>query len=214
MLRKALLRTILVFVAFVIVPGASAQNTILGALEDVPGVYAGEQDVRRVRVLFHKDGDNWSAFPSDCADGNCLKTVTSRFPHVIAWNIGFDGRTLGRVTAQTPDDFKFYAHVGQQDITSKTSIPTIGKKSAAFGGFTGEPVFRPIIANSEPFFEDPDGWKPADLPTVLVATLRRSFRERFPKVKNCTSPEENIARPWAYEHRNLELIKAYSSKSG
>src|SRR5690349_8704770 len=82
------------------------QTSILGVLEDVPGSYVGEPNVRRVRVVFQKKGNEWIAFRSDCPDQKCLKTITSKFPLAVTWNIGFDGRNLGQLTGHTPVEFK------------------------------------------------------------------------------------------------------------
>jgi hypothetical protein len=70
------------------------------------------------------------------------------------------------------------------------------------------------VANSQPYFKDPEAWKSARLSTALVAALHQEFRKRFPNVKNCTSPEENVAKPWPYPEQNIEMMKAYLSKNG
>lgn len=194
-----------------IVPRIAAQ-TLLGVLEDVPGDYVGQPNVRKVRIVFRKNGSNWSAFRSDCPDEACLKTIASEFPSSVVWNIGFNGRVLGQITARTPSEFKFYSHVGLQDIASAGPIPTVGKKSADYSGFLGRAVERPLIANSQPSFRDPQAWKSARLSMALVGALRRQFRKKFPNVSNCVSPEQNIARPWLYQDRDIEITKAYSSK--
>ena len=193
---------------------AFAQDTILGVLEDVPGTYAGEPNSRAVRALFHKTGGDWQAFPNTCTDEDCLKKITSKYPGEVAWTITFDGRKLGQVTARTPKEFKFYSHVGLQEITSTGEAPTIGKKSAEYGGFLDATVYRPLVANSQPYFNDPDLWKPAQLPANLIQKLRQRFRQKFPKVSNCRNGYENIARPWAYRDEDLKLAKVYSSKTG
>src|SRR5260370_26345019 len=106
-------RLILILLALVATARSVAgQSSILGILEEVPGSYVGEPNVRRVRVVFQKKGDEWIAFRSDCPDQTCLKTITSKFPVAVTWNIGFDGRTLGQLTGHTPREFKFYSHVG------------------------------------------------------------------------------------------------------
>src|SRR6267378_2661115 len=78
------------------------QDIVLGVLEDVSGVYAGEPNSHRVRVTFQKTGNDWQAFPSKCPDLACLKTLFSQYPREIVWTVTFDGRILGQVTAQTP----------------------------------------------------------------------------------------------------------------
>lgn len=151
---------------------AAGQSSILGVLEDVPGSYIGERNVGSIRIVFQKQGRDWIAYRSDCPDQKCLKTISSEFPPAVAWNVGFDGRTLGRVTGRTPREFKFYSHVGLQEITSGPTVPTIGNRSAQFGGYTGGSVYRPLIANSEPYFSDPELWKPFQFSIELVTLFR------------------------------------------
>jgi hypothetical protein len=193
---------------------ASAQDTILGVLEDVPGTYAGEPNSRAVRALFHETGGDWQPFPNTCTDEDCLKKITSKYPGEVTWTITFDGRKLGQVTARTPKDFKFYSHVGLQEITSTGEVSTIGKRSAEYGGFVGATVYRPLVANSQPYFKDPDLWKPSQLPANLVQQLRLQFRRKFPKVSTCTGPDgSGDAKPWAYHDEDIKLVKAYTAKT-
>ena len=57
-----------------------AQGPVVGALEDVPGSYAGEPNSRRVRVLFEKKGTEWQAFPSQCSDEACYENRSLEIP--------------------------------------------------------------------------------------------------------------------------------------
>jgi hypothetical protein len=212
MLKRVVLTVLLVITWISTVANPAKQRIVLGVLEDVPGDYQGESNSRLVRVVFEKDGDSWKAFPSNCPTQDCLTTITSKYPREMTWTIAFDGKNLGKVTSRTPTAYGFYSEVGLQNITSTGPIPTLGKKSAEFGGFSGEPVSRPLIANSQPYFKDPEGWKPVTLSTTVVAALHQEFRKRFPNVKNCASPEENIAKPWPYGEHEIEMVKAYSSK--
>jgi hypothetical protein len=209
-----IVRTMLIVLAFVaIAPKAVAQKPVLGVLEDVPGVYFGEPNVRMVRTVFRKNGRDWSAFRSDCPNQACLKAIASVFPRTVTWNIGFDGRALGQITGRTPNEFKFYAHVGLQEITSGAPIPTIGKRSPEFGGYTGASVYRPLIANSQPYAKDPDGWKPAPLSPELIRLFRQQFRQRFPKL--CKSSEdETKLESFPYHDEDVVIVKAYASSKG
>lgn len=206
-------RTILILLAFVAtLPKAAPQNPILGVLEDVPGVYVGEPNVRRVRIVFQKSGRDWSAFRSDCRDEACLKAIASEFPHVVTWNVGFDGRALGQVTGRTPGEFKLYADVGQQEITSGGPIPTIGKRSPEFD-YTEAPVYRPLIANSQPYVRDPEAWKPSKPSPELIRLFRQQFRRTFPKL--CRSSEDDTkSEPFSYRDENVEIVRTYASSKG
>lgn len=210
MIARALL---ILFACNAILFRAAAQSPIVGVLEDVPGVYAGQQDTREVRVAFQKSGDEWVAFPSNCPDQTCLKTVTSKFPRKVIWNVGFNGRLLGQVSGRTPNDFDFYAHVGLQEITSKTPVPTLGAKSLEFGGYAETPVYRPLIVNSEPYFSDPDGWQPSQLAQPQIQMFRRQFRRKFPRLCKSNGDETRL-EPLAYRDQEIQVIKAYASLKG
>jgi hypothetical protein len=187
------------------------QPRLLGILEDNPGHYAGNLHYRDVRVVFRKEGTRWFAFPSNCPDQDCLKTIAAKFPAQVNWTISFDGKQVGQVISKAPPTFDFYATVGQQTIVGDTPPPTIGKVSTDFAGFLGEPVYRPLVAISQPNYRDPENWKPTQLSTATTAAVRKAFRSRFPKVANCSQQDMEHAKPWPYTDANVEIDKAYGS---
>ena len=190
---------------------AQTQPVLLGVLEDTPGHSVGDPHYRDVRVVFHRAAKRWEAFPSSCPDEVCLQSVTSKFPAEVHWTIAFDGRNLGNITARTPSAFDFFSAVGQQQIIGDVPPPTIGKPSAEFGGFRGEAVYRPLVAVSQPNYRDPDGWKPAHIPDELLIAARTAFRQKFPKVENCSRSRPGEPVPWRYPGANIKLQKAYGS---
>ncbi len=189
-------------------------RVILGVLEDIPGEYSGESDFRAVRAVFEKLGDSWQSFPTNAKIELDLATLPTSYPKGLTWTIAFDGRNLGTVESETPAHFGFYSEIGIERITSHAPVPTVGGKSADFGGFSGAPVYRPLVALSKPSFYDPDRWKPAKLPANLIAAARSQFRNQFPRVSNCRNPNENVMRPREYRDEDIHVIKAYSSKRG
>jgi hypothetical protein len=187
------------------------QPTVVGVLEDNPGHYAGELHYRDVRVVFRRETASWVAFPSNCPDQNCLKTIAAQFPPEMKWTVAFDGKAVGKVESRTPQSFDFYSTIGQQTIVGGSGVPTVGKPSANFGGFLGEPVYRPLVAVSEPNYRDPQQWKPTQLTSDLTAAVRKAFRRRFPKVTNCTKQDIEKAKPWRYPDANITVRKSYAS---
>jgi hypothetical protein len=185
---------------------------ILGVLEDVPGVYDGEPPSPGVRVAFRKKGSDWEALPNDCGESSCLKAVASTYPREIGWTIAFDGKRLGHVTGRTPEEFDFYAHIGLQKVISALPVPTVGKRSAENEGDIGGAVYRPLVAVSQPFFNDPESWKPAQLPAELIGILRQNFRQRFPKLCKSSPRDESKLVRFAYRDEDVRLVKAYTSK--
>jgi hypothetical protein len=114
------------------------------------------------------------------------------------------------LTTRAPGDFKFYSHIGQLNIVGTSPIPTLGKPSAAFEGWLSEPVYRPLLANSHPYFSDPDGWKPSPPPDELLVRIRREFRKKYPKLEDCQVEGKAIR----YTDTGVRLIKSYLSSPG
>lgn len=196
------------------VPSIFGQQILLGVLEDNPGHYAGEANFRTVRVVFQKKGDDWQPFNSDCRDQACLKAITSTYPSEVTWTVTFDGKNMGQVTSRTPADFAWYGSVGQQEITSKGPLPTVGVRSSEFGGFSDAAVYRPLVANSQPYFKDPERWKPTVISADLAPVLQRGFRKRFPKLCRLSGPDQSRLEPFRYRDADVKVAKAYVSSSG
>jgi hypothetical protein len=189
-----MLRLLAIFIA--LSAHASESTIMLGILEQIPGRFVGEPSFRAVRVAFQKKGREWQPFPSACSDQACLKTITSEYPPTVTWTIAFSGKSVGRVTAITPKDFEFYSAIGLQKITSKEPVPAVAKK---------------LVADSQPYYKDPDSWKPSHLSSEVAASLRLAFRKKFPKVSNCASHDHENPKPWQYRDADLKVRRAYSS---
>jgi hypothetical protein len=191
---------------------SSDTSVILGVLEDGPADVAGRPNTRTVRVVFKKSGSDWVPFRSDCHDLNCLKSVAAEYPPVVTWTVAFDGKALGQITGHTPDKFHGYWRVGQQQITSKSLVPTVGRRSAEFSGFLGSDVYRPLAAVSQQNVSDPETWKPGTLSQKFTAALRREFRKHYPKL--CRSAGTGALQPFLYHDAEVKIIKSYTAKSG
>jgi hypothetical protein len=193
---------------------ASAQSVILGVLEDVPPVYAGDTDNPAVRVVFQFDDGKWIAFPSDCPDQDCLRRIVAQYPASVQWSIGLNGREIGKVSTRKPQQFDFYAHVGLQSLDQPSQAPKIGSRSEEFGGFTGEAVYRPLVASSESFFSDPDHWKESTVPGNIQIALRQAFRRENPRLCNRDQTDETKSVPFPYTDAQVRIAKALKSKAG
>jgi hypothetical protein len=205
------MRIFLIFLTtYLLAPASVAQTIFLGALEDVTTNTSPQRHFFAVRVLFHKQGHRWIALPNDCSNQSCLKDSPSKYPAELRWNIGFDGRSLGSVTAHTPREFRLYAHIGLQNIPNSERVPTIGKRSVQFGGFAEEALFRPLVANSKPFLEDPDAWKPLHPGEDFVGLVRGGFSLKYPKLCKQTADETDL-EPLPYKNIEIQIVKAYVS---
>lgn len=197
-----------------VIMSAQSNPIILGVLEDLPGRYAGDPNFRAVRVLFRKNGTDWRALPSDCRTPECLKTISSSYPQEVTWMIAFDGKRLGEVKAHIKPEFRYYSEIGLQDLPTDSTVPTIGSRSIDYSGFLERPVFRPLVANSKPYFKDPDTWKPTQVSPDVSALLRQQFRKKFPKLCRETKPESGKLTPYLYHDDEVAIRKAYSSRRG
>lgn len=189
-------------------------DVVLGVLEDQAGIYSGDPYFRVVRAVFQKQGNEWQPFPTDCSDAQCLKSLTRSYPQKVTWTIAFDGKDLGRVETRTPSDFRFYSEIGTEEIISPKPVPTVGNRARGFGGFTGDPVYRPLVAVSQPNYKDRYHWKPAQLSPEQIDAVRKRFRNKFPRATNCRNPEENKLIPWKYRDEDIKVTSSYSSKNG
>ena len=193
---------------------ASAQSVILGVLEDVPPMYAGEADKPAVRVVFRFDNGKWIAFPSDCPDQECLRRLVAQYPASVRWSIGLNGRELAKLSSRAPKQFDLYAHVGLQNLDDPSHAPKVGSKSEEFGGFTGDAVYKPLVADTEAFFSDPDHWRELPVPEGIQAELRRAFRGRNSHLCMRDRTDETKSTLFAYTDSQVEITKALKSEAG
>jgi hypothetical protein len=188
------------------------QRPILGVVEENPGIYAGEPNSYGVRVCFTKNGDDWKAYPSHCKDLECLWKITAQFPRLVQWTIVFNGKSVGQVTGETPDQFLFYSRIGLQKISGSGAIPSIGKTSAEYAGFAGKPVHRPLAANSQPYFKDPERWKSAQPSLLNVGILRRAFQKNYPKLCKKAGRGELRRELYPYREEEIRVVNIYESR--
>lgn len=189
-----------------------SNEVTLGVLEDLPGGDEKAPNFRAVRALFQKRGNEWQSFRTDCRDLACLGKLAAEYPQQVTWTVAFDGKDLGEIFARGFSEFKYFADIGLEEITSSGPVPAVGKRSESYGRFANGKVYRPLVVISSPNFSDPEVWKPVTLSADLVTALRRQFRQKFPTVSNCTNPDENILKPWHYSDDEMSLGKAYGSR--
>ncbi|MCA3000690.1 MAG: hypothetical protein ACK5O6_01650 [Betaproteobacteria bacterium] len=208
------------------------EKLLIGILEDVPGVYAGESHRAKIRVLFvrsqnddtsgshssavskAKSAENsgarsgWQAFPADCYDQECA----AQYPKKVSWFVGLDGRQIGTVVGQTPESFRYYAGVGLQDIVSGTP-PVVGDRTSEFGSFAAEKLRRPLVVASRPNFKDPGGWTRIGATAEIRTQALRAFRSKMGRLCK-EGPSEKI--PYvAYQYSTNDInVRSHRSSSG
>lgn len=198
---------------------ATDDRLLVGILEEVPGVYVGESSHYGIRVLFRQDGEIWRSFPDECETVDCLASITSKYPVVTQWTISFEGKPLGTISARTPAAFKFYSHIGIQDVETGQSRPVIGARSADYSGFLGTPVYRPLIAitNAAQFGPAHAGWKSAPANPSDLTRVWPLFSRFVPLIDDCRldSHGEYIPSNGRPTHRSeLEIVNKLVNRSG
>jgi len=191
---------------------AQSPPLMLGALEDTKGSLTDDPYTRSVRALFIKSGNDWKSLPNDCISETCLAQLSKDYPRETTWTIAFDGRSLGEVRSRIPGEILQYNRAGQQQIVTalpKGRVPTIGLRTKEFAGFIDDPVFRPLVAVSQPNFKDPDLWKPTTNDAAPTALVRAEFRRKHPKVTNCEVEEMRD-----YRDSEIKILKSYLANTG
>ena len=189
-------------------------KVIVGVLEDIAGYWMGKSEYRAVRLVFEKDGAVWKPFPINAQVQAKLESLAQVYPTGMRLTVAFDGRSLGTVSTKPLDTFGFFGDVEAENIVASQEVPTVGKKSMEYAGFPSEPVYRPLVAVSRPYFSDPDGWKRSSPSAEQIAAAREQFKSKFLKVENCRNYTENVPRLWRYRDEDIKVNKAYSSRSG
>ena len=194
------------FIVLVCQSAVAQTNVILGVLEDsvldTPRADYDLPHVRDVRLVFTKAGKEWQPYE-----------VGAGYPDEVVWTIAFDGKDMGRVRSRKSGSLTIGLGIGQEEIISKTPVPTVGKRSIEFGGFTDQAVYRPLIAVSQPNFKDPELWKPRVLSPDVLLAAREQFRKKFPKL--CQSGADEVTlKPLPYSDAAVKSIKSYAAKTG
>ncbi|HWC16263.1 MAG TPA: hypothetical protein VG498_04585, partial [Terriglobales bacterium] len=113
-----------------------------------------------------------------------------------------------------PSDFRWYSDAGQQAIISTNPVPTVGTRSAEFGGYTEASVYRPLVANSKAYFADPDRWKPLVPSSEVASLLQQAFRKKYPKLCRISQTDQSKLEEFSYRNEDVKVVKTYASHSG
>jgi hypothetical protein len=139
---------------------------------------------------------------------DCLTKLSKDFPRETTWTIALDGRKLGEVRSRIPPSIDSVSAVGSQQILTQGKLPIIGQPTDDFAGFAGEAVLRPLVAVSQPNFNDPDLWKPVALDPSTAVIVRREFRKKYPKITDCEAEEFKD-----YRDTDIQITESYASKN-
>ena len=191
---------------------AAPTNVTLGILEDKAGEAGENAHTYSVRVVFEKVGSAWRSLEVQCQDIVCLSKAPTQFPARTEWSVTFNGKVIGRILGKMPPAFRAYNQMGQQEIsTPLAKVPTRGRRSIEFAGWSDRAVHRPLVAYTGSGFKSADHWKSFNPPSTTVARLKTAFRKKFPAVSNCNNEYDTSSKPFNYSNDDIEISKTYSS---
>jgi hypothetical protein len=157
---------------------------------------------RTITPAFEKDGSEWKP----------VGTLNQR----IAWTIAFDGKKLGEVESEPSPQVASEKVIGPTNIHSilppASQIPSIGKPQGRFNGNFGNPVRRPLVVVSRPYFSDPDHWTTKEPSPRALTEVRESFRKTFRHVRQCDASGEALKEDWKIPDSEIVVSKSYGSR--
>ena len=92
----------------------------------------------------------------------------------------------------------------------KRPSPNYRSKVSGLNGL----LYRPLIANPQLIFKDPDRWQPSTLSPPATAALQQAFRNRFPSLCRSSEADDRKLEPSPYRNDDVKLVKSYRSVSG
>jgi hypothetical protein len=193
-----------------VTPPNSDDSVYVGILDDAREDLVGEKTEaikrRVIMPVFEKRGAEW-------------QVVAHFWPHSVRWTVAFDGKNLGQVGSQASsneaDQINSNSSRAKQVIvTPSAEIPTVGKPSGEFTGISSlfglTTVRRPLVVISKPYYQDPDGWKRAQVGEGITQLVREAFRRQYPHADRCKD-EEIAEHDWKFPDSALSLPVAYVS---
>jgi hypothetical protein len=195
--------SIAVAAAAAVLLGAGRAPIYLGVLEPPLDPTKGAFHVR-VAFLFHDQ--QWSAMPDH--DDDASKAV-AKFPTKVTWTIALHGKKLGEVSTVRPPGYGF-SDIGLEGLAAGSSAPAIQEDAASFKTWLGAAPDRPLVAVSAPNYQDPDQWKPFDVPAEMRERVATAFKQKIALDLSCNGKPTRD-----YPASALQIHgKAYRSANG
>lgn len=176
----------------------------IAVLEDRAPSAASEAQRFVVRAVFESSENTWRAVDVSSPDF---------LPLELDWTVSRNGEQLGVVRTTRPDAWTLARDAGTLDVAADPAPPTQGERTVEFAGWTGEPVYRPLIATATASFATPDPWREAPLAPVARDAAIQAFRAAFPAPQNCASAEENTPRAVSFDDDDIAMSNSLVSQS-
>lgn len=188
-----------------VVLGAARAPIYVGVLEapldDTRGQF-------HVRVAFRFEDGRWSSMPQ-YADNEDGIDLAAKFPSQVSWTIALRGKKLGQVNTLRAPGYG-YSSVGLEDLSEGSKPPGIAEDAAAFATWMGAARYRPLLAISEPNYDDPNHWAPYDAPPAMRIQALAAFRRKIALDPNCDGKSTR-----SYSDSAIQVYgKPYRSMSG
>lgn len=200
---------LLILPLLLITLAAPAQSPLIGIFEGASSGAGDNMGKPGVRVLFKQSGRDWRSFYAACHDESCLKTIGHSFPHTTNWTLVQSGKPVAKVTATTPNTYRFYSEIGVQAIDNPGSVAGLEPRRNP-----NQPeITHTILATTFPTLTDPDNWRPFPPVPFDITRTRQAFRKLFPRPINCDASGKQLprTRPWTYTDDDIHVDTLYQS---
>jgi hypothetical protein len=207
-------RSVIIWIAAArLLMGSAREPIYVGVLEALPERARRESQQAQqfhVRVAFRFQDGRWTAMPNDADDQDALAKLPAKFPSQVSWTIALENKKLGEVSSVRPLEYPYYSDAGFEDLTEGSEPPRVQEDAAAFATWMGAPKYRPLLAVSEPHYDDPDKWTAFDAPPAMRQQAAAAFRRAVKPDAPCDG-----GTPRSYPDSAIQIYgKTYQSKHG
>jgi hypothetical protein len=201
------LRVVWIVAAAIFLTGAGRAPIYLGVLE--PPIHETPMSETyghfHLRVAFRFADRQWSAMPP--AAGAQSETKL----RLASWTIALHGKKLGQVSSAWPPDYAGLSTAGLTDLSAESNPPRVQDDAAMFATWMGVSHYRPLLAVSEPHYDDPDNWTAFD----AAAAIRRQAVAAFRRAITPDDADCHGGDPSGYPDSAIQVFgKPYRSKDG
>ena len=226
-MNKFLLLFILILCLLISAFGRQPNNQkngpiIVGILEDHNIFGSGDlEKFHVIRAVFKKTGANWYSLKDTFLNSDEKNRAPLHpIPEKIDWHVCFDGKEIGIVKSMRYRG-KYINGISNTGLfmpDAEKNAPIVGQRGDYFRGWVDDPIYRPLVLNTSPYYQDPEVWKPyvgtdEDL-GLLKAKLQKQFRlfDRTPAKAKITflksyQSQTNHAKILSIEVGNVDNVK-------
>lgn len=188
----------------VLVPSASAlgdgrdRRALVGVAEDAILDREGYPHQTVVHVAFERKDGEWGPVGEP--------------PSRLNWTACFAGREVGSVASRSPENppeasRRRKAH----EPVPGSHVPFVGKPSAAFAGWMGGEVHRPLVVTTGHGCRDPEHWRPSAPPQGVLKRLVSELRKVTKDIYDCGPAGDH--GPYSFPDGDIVTLTSHVSDS-